>query len=233
VIATVAVVVVAVVGVVLWITIGRDGGDTVKPAAASCSFPSDSGQPPARPVSAPTNNSPPREGTVAVTLDTSQGVIPLTLDRAKAPCTVESFVHLAGAGFYNGTPCHRLSTADPLHVLQCGDPSGTGTGGPGYLIPDEPPTDLTPAASPGVSVYPRGTVAMAKRSTPNSGGSQFFLVYANSQLSPEYTVFGTIAPEGLPVLDAIASKGHNGAFEAQAGGGRPNVPVTINTVKVS
>src|SRR2546423_15462316 len=74
---------------------------------------------------------------------------------------------------------------------------------------------------------------MAKRSTPNSGGSQFFLVYANSQLSPEYTVFGTIAPEGLPVLDAIASKGHNGAFEAQAGGGRPNVPVPIKAVKVS
>jgi cyclophilin family peptidyl-prolyl cis-trans isomerase len=126
---------------------------------------------------------------VSITLHTSQGDIPLTMPRAEAPCTVASFVFLAQKGYFNQTPCHRLTAADSLKVLQCGDPTGTGTGGPGYTIPDENPTNLPPApGAQGASLYARGTVAMANTGQPHSGGSQFFLVYANSELPPSYAV---------------------------------------------
>jgi peptidyl-prolyl cis-trans isomerase B (cyclophilin B) len=166
---------------------------------------------------------------VTATLATNQGAIPIVLDRAKAPCTVASFLNLAGAGFYNGTPCHRLVTVDSLKVLQCGDPTGSGTGGPGYTIPDEPPTGLADAGG-GASLYPRGTLAMAKTSAPNSGGSQFFLVFGDSQLPPDYTVFGTVAAPGLAVLDKVAAGG--GDDSNSTGDGGPKIPVTITSVKV-
>lgn len=232
VITSVAVVAAVLVGVVLLLTVNRSDENATPAAASGCSFPPDAQAPASRPVTAPANSNPPRDGTVAVTLATNQGAIPLTLDRAKAPCSVESFVHLANSGFFTGTPCHRLTTKPPLQVLQCGDPTGSGTGGPGYFVPDEPPTDLAPAAS-GAAVYPRGVIAMANRGTLNSGGSQFFLVYANSQLPPEYTVLGTIGDAGLATLDKIAAGGDDGAFEASAGGGAPKIPVTIDSVTVS
>ncbi len=119
-----------------------------------------------------------RAGTVLVTLHTSQGDIPITMPRAKAPCTVASFAFLAGKGYFNNTPCHRLTSANSLKVLQCGDPTGTGTGGPGYTVPDENPTNLpTAPGGQGASLYARGIVAMANTGQPHSGGSQFFLVY--------------------------------------------------------
>ena len=93
-------------------------------------------------------------------------------------------------------------------MLQCGDPTGTGTGGPGYTIPDELPTDAGPSPRAAAVTYPRGTVAMAKTAQPNSGGSQFFLVYADSTLPPDYTVFGTIDDAGLATIDAIAAGRH-------------------------
>jgi peptidyl-prolyl cis-trans isomerase B (cyclophilin B) len=117
-------------------------------------------------------------------------------------------------------------------VLQCGDPTGTGTGGPGYTIADEPPTDLAPAATGGGTViYPRGTVAMAKTAAPNSGGSQFFLVYADSTLPPQYTVFGTIDEAGLATVDTVAGAGSDESNGA--GDGKPNTPVTIQSATVS
>ncbi|WP_030105758.1 peptidylprolyl isomerase, partial [Actinoalloteichus caeruleus] len=95
----------------------------------------------------------PSEGTVSVTLGTNEGEIPLTLDREQAPCTVQSFLHLAESGYFDASPCHRLvDSTDALEVLQCGDPSGTGMGGPGYNVPDEIDPEQT---------YPRGTLAMA------------------------------------------------------------------------
>jgi peptidyl-prolyl cis-trans isomerase B (cyclophilin B) len=175
----------------------------------------------------------PRAGTMLVTLHTSQGDIPITMPRAKAPCTVASFVYLAGKGYFNNTPCHRLTSANSLKVVQCGDPTGTGTGGPGYTIPDENPTDLPSApGGQGASKYARGTVAMANTGQPHSGGSQFFLVYGDSELPPTYAVFGTVAVSGLQVLDKVAAAG------VAAGGqnpqdGSPADPLTITSTTLA
>ena len=160
----------------------------------------------------------PGTGTVAATIATSAGDIGVSLDQAGAPCAAASFVHLATTGFFNGTPCHRETASAGLSVLQCGDPTGTGTGGPGYSFP----TQVT-----GSETYGRGTLAMANAGA-GTDGSQFFLVYADSQLPPNYTVFGTIDEAGLGVLDAIAAKG----IEGGASDGAPAEPVTLTTVTV-
>jgi len=135
-------------------------------------------------------------GDVDVTISTSAGDIGATLDAAAAPCTVNSFLSLADQGYYDDTPCHRLTTAG-IFVLQCGDPSGSGAGGPGYSFPDELNGD---------EQYSGGTLAMANAG-PDTNGSQFFMVYKDTQLPPSYTVFGSIDDAGLKVLDAVAKKG--------------------------
>lgn len=239
-ITSVSVVVVVVVAVVLLSTVGMPGGgdDTAAPPAdaptpsaapaalGDCTFTPTPDEPAARPAPVPTVTTASTSGTAAVSLETDRGPIPLTLDRATGPCAVESFLSLVNAGYYNDTPCHRLTTGEGLKVLQCGDPTGQGTGGPGYTINDEPPTNLAPAGD-GSVIYPRGTLAMAKTSAPNSGGSQFFLVYADSTLPPDYTVFGTVGPDGLATLDAIAQGGSDDANGP--GDGAPRTPVTIQT----
>ncbi|MGH3773932.1 MAG: peptidylprolyl isomerase [Pseudonocardiaceae bacterium] len=195
---------------------------TPLPASVECQYPAGQ-QTPARPVRPPLAGSTSATGTVAVSMRTSAGTIGLTLDRALAPCTVNSFVSLAKQGFYSNSPCHRLVTNPGLQVLQCGDPTGSGTGGPGYTISDEVFPQLT---------YGRGLVAMANTGQPNSGGSQFFLIYGQTQLPPQYTVFATISPAGLTVLDQIAKAGDDGSLEPSPGGGKPNQPVTITSVDV-
>jgi peptidyl-prolyl cis-trans isomerase B (cyclophilin B) len=229
------VVVVLVVGGVLALSLrsGKPSAPATNAAAAppgACAFPASPDEPAARPVSAPANVNPPKTGTVNVTITTNNGALPLTLNRAQAPCTVENFVNLAKAGFYNNTPCHRLVTSEGLKVLQCGDPTGTGSGGPGYTIPDEKPTGLRPGPD-GASIYPAGTVAMAKTSAPNSGGSQFFLVYADSYLPPDYTIFGTIAPAGVQALQRIAAAGDDDSNGP--GDGKPKMATTLQSVTVS
>lgn len=82
-------------------------------------------------------------------------------------------------------------------------------------------------------MYPRGALAMAKASAPNTGGSQFFLVYADSQLPPDYTIFGTVAEPGIRVLEKIAAAGDDGAYAATAGGGKPKLATTLQTVTVA
>ncbi len=141
---------------------------------------------------------PPGEPTSAtsLTIDTDRGAIGVTLDGTAAPCTSGSFTSLAKQGYFDGTTCHRLTT-EGIFVLQCGDPTGTGTGGPGYSFGDE----LT-----GRETYPAGTLAMANAG-PDTNGSQFFLVYADTSLPPSYTVFGTIDPAGLRVVRSIAEAG--------------------------
>jgi peptidyl-prolyl cis-trans isomerase B (cyclophilin B) len=152
-------------------------------------------------------------------LTTNYGVIEVDLAADAAPCTVNSFLSLARNGFFTGTQCHRLTTSS-LYVLQCGDPSGTGQGGPGYRFDDENlPTKSTPA-------YPRGTLAMANAG-PGTNGSQFFLVYKDSEIDPNYSVFGRITA-GLSVLDKIAAAGTDNAFGP--GDGRPKLEVTISRV---
>lgn len=165
---------------------------------------------------------------VSISMMTDQGPIGLMLENAKAPCAVNSFVSLANQGYFNDTPCHRLTTAAKLHVLQCGDPTGQGTGGPGYSFADEYPATAYPPGDPALRqpvVYPRGTVAMAN-SGPNTNGSQFFLVYADSQLPPGYTVFGTIQADGLDTLEKIAAAGVANGTED----GAPTTPVIVKSV---
>ncbi|RVW07192.1 peptidylprolyl isomerase [Prescottella agglutinans] len=195
-----------------------------------CSYPA--AGPAAKPAQAPNGTGVSDEGTATVALTTNEGPIGLTLDRAAAPCTVNSFVSLTQQGYFDGTPCHRLSTSPGLEMLQCGDPSGKGTGGPGYEFANEYPTTAYAPTDPAAQqplVYPRGTVAMANAG-PDTNGSQFFLVYADSVLPPQYTVFGTISEEGLTTLEKIAAAGDDGSMSA--GGGAPNTPVTIETAKV-
>jgi len=243
VITSAAVVVVVVVGVVLLVTLPK-GSDTPAASDAAAAAPTSAAAPAALPPGScayPTEgtvakaNMPPKTtgvattGTTKVELTTSAGPIGLTLDAAKAPCAVNSFLSLAGQKYFDGTKCHRLTTGGGLSVLQCGDPTASGSGGPGYTITDEPPTGLAPASG-GAVVYPRGTVAMAKTSAPNSGGSQFFLVYADSRLPPNYSVFGAIDPAGLATLNTVAEGGSDNANGE--GDGAPKTPVTITTAKV-
>jgi peptidyl-prolyl cis-trans isomerase B (cyclophilin B) len=188
-------------------------------------------------------NPTPKTGTVVVTLHTNFGDLPLNLDRAQAPCTVQSILHLASTKYFDNTPCHRETAYPSLKVLQCGDPTGQGTGGPGYNIPDENPTGLkaappTAGSTGSASIYPRGVIAMANTGQPNSGGSQFFLVYGDSQLPPKYAVFGTISTAGLATLDKIVANGITPGSDPSTGqptpqDGMPKQTVTIQQAQAS
>jgi len=168
-------------------------------------------------------------GDVPVTLHTSIGDLGLTLDGADAPCTVNSFISLAKQGYYDGTSCHRLGDTAGFQLLQCGDPTGSGSGGPGYSYDDElsgsPITD-TDAQS---TTYPAGTLAMAN-SGPNTNGSQFFMVFGDTRLGPAYTVFGTLDADAIQKLVKVGKAGNDGAWGD--GTGRPKTPVTFDSVDV-
>ena len=157
----------------------------------------------------------------SVVLATDQGDITLQMAADKAPCTTNSFKHLAQAKYFDGTSCHRLTTAN-IYVLQCGDPTGTGSGGPGYQFPEE----NLPADGP--DNYPAGTVAMANAGS-GTNGSQFFLVYKNTTLPPNYTIFGTVS-KGLDVVQKVADAGSDDSNGA--GDGKPKLPITIKTATV-
>lgn len=155
----------------------------------------------------------------ALTLTTNCGDIVIDLLADDAPATVASIDFLASEGFFDATACHRLTTAG-IFVLQCGDPAGNGTGGPGYQIPDE----NLPAE--GEANYPAGTVAMANAG-PGTGGSQFFLVYEDTTLPSGYTIWGQIT-EGLEIVQAVAEAG-----VADGGGdGLPAQPIVIESATV-
>lgn len=166
-----------------------------------------------------TFDAPPAEGSAAsITFATNCGDIVVALDTA-APATVASAVFLAQEGFYDSTVCHRLTTQG-IYVLQCGDPAGNGTGGPGYVLPDENlPAD-------GEANYPAGTVAMANAG-PGTAGSQFFIVYEDTTLPADYTIWGSVT-SGLDIVQEIASVG------TEDGGpdGAPRQPVFIESATV-
>ncbi len=156
-----------------------------------------------------------------VNLATSQGDITLSMAADKAPCTTNSFRHLAEAKYLDGTACHRLTT-DNIFVLQCGDPTGSGSGGPGYQFGEE----NLPAE--GENNYPAGTVAMANAGS-GTNGSQFFLVYKDTTLPASYTIFGTIT-KGLDVVQKVADAGSDDSN--RPGDGKPKLPITIETATV-
>ena len=160
-------------------------------------------------------------------LETTCGDIDIALKAKAAPHTVNSFDFLAGKGYFDHTKCHRLTT-EGIYVLQCGDPTAQGNGGPGYNIPDENLKDKSLKDN----VYPAGTVAMANTGQPDSGGSQFFLVYQDSQLPPSYTPFGTVSKEGMTALKKIAAAGAQPA-DPTTGNTAPNATVVIDKATVT
>lgn len=194
-------------------------GDSV-----TCEYP-DAGEA-SKDVSKPATENVPATGTVTVNLTTAQGNIGMELDRSVSPCTVNAVEHMASEGYYNDTVCHRITTAG-IYVLQCGDPSGTGAGGPGFSFANEYPTDeATDLTTP--VIYERGTIAMANAGA-DTNGSQFFLNYEDSPLAPNYTYFGQITEEGLATLDAIAEVGTEGG----TGDGTPAQEVRIESATVA
>ncbi|OCB30530.1 peptidylprolyl isomerase [Mycobacterium malmoense] len=202
-----------------------------KPSAdlgANCQYPA-SPEPAAKQVKPPrTGKVPTDPAQVSASMVTNQGRIGLMLANNESPCTVNSFASLIGQKYFDNTKCHRLTTSADLGVLQCGDPKGDGTGGPGYQFANEYPTDQYPPNDPKAQqpvLYPRGTLAMANAG-PGTNGSQFFMVYKDSQLPPQYTVFGTIQADGLATLDKIAKAGVAGGGED----GAPAEPVTITSL---
>jgi len=158
------------------------------------------------------------KATYQATIKTNRGDIVINLLNTKAPCAVNSFVYLAKKNYFSNTPCPRLVTSG-IYVLQCGDPTGTGRGGPGYRFADENLAGAT---------YPAATVAMANTGAPGTNGSQFFLVYRDTPLPPRYTPFATIVG-GSNVLQSIARAGFGPPLNP-AGGGQPKEKVVIERV---
>ncbi|MGQ4597796.1 peptidylprolyl isomerase [Nocardia sp. R6R-6] len=206
-----------------------------KPATVACAY-RDSAKPADKPANKPKADGIPTTGVdakVSVSMETSQGPIGLTLNNAESPCTVNSFVSLAAQSFFDGTNCHRMTANEGLKVLQCGDPTGTGMGGPGYEFDNEYPTDQyaqdDPNAVQNAIIYKRGTLAMANAG-PGTNGSQFFIVYADSELPPQYTIFGTVDANSLGTLDKIAQVGQDNSNGP--GDGKPKQPVTIQALRI-
>jgi peptidyl-prolyl cis-trans isomerase B (cyclophilin B) len=175
-------------------------------------------------VGTPPPSGEPRSGTEVMTITTNLGVIKANIDTAKTPCTAENFAYLAGKKFFDNTQCHRMTT-NGIYVLQCGDPSATGRGGPSYQYTDENlPTGQRPA-------YPEGTLAMANAGA-NTNGSQFFIVYKDTDLQPNYTVLGKVT-EGLDLVKKVADAGVVDADPSQPGDGKPKTEVKILSLTMS
>ena len=208
---------------------------TVAEPARHCTF-TKSGTA-ARAVSLP-SATPDYTASYTATITTNLGKIAVNLENSKATCTVNSFVHLAEAGYFNNTQCHRLVTSG-IYVLQCGDPYATsstkltcsstgkiGTGTPGYEFASE---NLTGAK------YPAGTVAMANEGTATTNGSQFFIVYKDSTsgLGATYTPFGTVS-SGLGIVQNVAKDGYSCQYtvSGQSEGGAPKEKVIIDSVTI-
>lgn len=217
------------------------GTSTHRAVKTECSYAQDPAGA-AKKASLPPGN-PPKDLPDQVTVATNHGDIRISLDKDQAPCTVNSFVSLASQGFFANTHCHRLTTSG-IFVLQCGDPKATGqvddphagAGGPGYYVRDElvkddprlqPCLDQTdPSSGQQICTYTTGTVALANAG-PDTGGSQFFLVYQDSQLPNGYTAFGKMSAAGVKVVQTIAA---GGAYPPDA---RGNTPPKLETVITS
>lgn len=221
---------VLVISGAVWLFVSRDSGsDTASDTAATDTAASEEAAPEtpctyppygtaAKEVTPPTNLEPLNSGTVESTIVLNGQDVPVSLNRELSPCGVNSFLSLASQGFYDNSECHRLTVSEQMNILQCGDPTGAGNGGPGYTFPTEAAEDAT---------YPVGTVALANAG-PNTNGSQFFIVYGEAKLLPAYTILGTVTGEGMKIVDEIAAQGvQNGAQD-----GPPAAVTTIARVTV-
>lgn len=186
-------------------------------------------------------------GTVDWTLKTNLGEIPITLDRSSAACNVNALISLTENKYYDGTDCHRLAESAKLHVLQCGDPTRTGAGAPGWTSPDENPTDLKPGEinpqmlqlgmTPPV-IYPRGTVAIANRNdeqsgVTNTGSAQFFIVTKDSELQPTLSVVGKVDEAGMKIVDKVVAGGIDPGPVGTPTSGFPKIPLKIESASIS
>lgn len=198
---------------------GPSGSASARTAVPACSYqPTDPDTATVR-VRSPPWPRPTLANEITARIRTNLGEITLRLDGRSAPCTVNAFVSLARGNFYGGTSCHRL-TRGVRSLLQCGDPSGTGAGGPGYRFDDEAlPSGKHPA-------YPSGTIAMSN-SAPNANGSQFFIVYADTDSEPYYPVFGRVSA-GMDIIAKVAAAGIVG----DALDGQPALPLRINAIMI-
>lgn len=197
------------------------------PETVTCEYPDDGEA--SKKIDKPATDNVPATGTVTVTLNTNQGEIPMELDRSVSPCGVNAIEHMAKSGYFDDSVCHRI-TGGGLNVLQCGDPTGTGTGGPGFKFAGEWPVkdaDLDPNTP---LVYPKGSIAMANPSDPDANGSQFFLNWADSQLPPQYTLLGSMTDEGTKTVEKIAKNGIEGGGTSD---GKPAKEVKIEKAKVA
>ena len=229
----VVVAVLAIGGIVTYVTLHKStpaaSADTTTSGASSAA----SSQAPATPctyttadvaksvkdVKPPSNTSPANIGNVDVTITMNGQAVPITLNRKLAPCGVNSFLSLAGQGFYDNSDCWRLTKSQQLNILQCGDPSGKGNGGPGYTFADENAT---------ATDFPVGTLAYAN-SGADTNGSQFFIVYGKTTLSAAgYSVIGTVSSDGMKVIQDIAAKG----VTANTQTGAPVQKATISKVGI-
>ncbi|NUR26316.1 MAG: peptidylprolyl isomerase [Catenulispora sp.] len=245
--AIVAAVAVVGIGVSVAVLTSSGGDDKKSPAASStpstsapttaataptdASTPSSGGSSPSAPqtgyqktgkaskdVGVPTFDAAAAAKPYSATIHFSSGDLTVDALTTKAPYTTFSFEYLAKKGYYDNTKCHRLTTQG-IYVLQCGDPDGTGAGGPGYQFQDENLTGAT---------YPAGTIAMANAG-PGTNGSQFFIVYKDTQLGPNYTPWGKIT-SGMDVITKIAAGGEDDANNP--GDGHPKLPADIKSVTI-
>jgi peptidyl-prolyl cis-trans isomerase B (cyclophilin B) len=236
-----ALAIVVIAGAAVWIVAALGGDDDKKPADAAaappagtvaCTWIPEDGSTGSKvkDVGTPPPNAP-NVGKATMTMDTNLGAISADVDLAKAPCTGEAFTFLASKKFWDNTKCHRLTT-EGIKVLQCGDPSATGkgwrqsdgSGGPSFRYAEENlPTNAKPA-------YPKGTIAMAKTSAPSSTGSQFFIVYEDTDLPADYTVLGTIT-KGLDIVEGVAKAGSDDANGK--GDGHPKKEIDIKTLTMA
>jgi peptidyl-prolyl cis-trans isomerase B (cyclophilin B) len=226
----IVIVMIALIGTFVGTTLALQSGDKATPAgqgykAAPVTKPLVAGCRPAPAVPGKRTGTLPDKATAAgktfiATVTTNCGVISMELDGTKAPQTVASFAGLAKSGYWRDSPCHRL-TATGIFVLQCGDPTGTGNGSPGYGFGVEnPPADFN---------FAPGTLAMARTSDPKSNGGQFFIVYKATTLQDKvgYSVFGKVT-RGMDIVQKIAAAGVNPSDNTA-----PMQPISILTVNVT
>lgn len=202
-------------------------GGTTASSSASQAGPS-CAEPPPLPTAAPTFTQadlpdplPAEPATRTATISTTCGDVVVELEAGAAPQTVASFLFLAQEGYWDDSPCHRLTTSG-IFVLQCGDPTGTGRGNPGYGFGIE--------NAPADGSYPPGTLAMARTQDPHSNGGQFFVVYDDTRLPVDgggYSIFGRVT-KGLEIVEAVAAQGTLGG----RGDGAPAQPISILSIAV-